>query len=191
MKLIILDRDGVINQDSDLYIKSPEEWIPLPGSLEAIARLNQWGYRVVVCTNQSGIGRGLYGMDTLNAIHDKMIKMASHAGGSIDAIFFCPHTNADNCDCRKPKAGMLKEIRLKPRIAAHDLDTKIKHVEEFLQKHDKVRVTVIFRGRENQHKDIGRGLLSSILERLASLAAAEGNIQTMGNRMSMTLIPKH
>jgi D-glycero-D-manno-heptose 1,7-bisphosphate phosphatase len=110
MKLIILDRDGVINQDSDLYIKSPEEWIPLPGSLEAIARLNQWGYRVVVCTNQSGIGRGLYGMDTLNAIHDKMIKMASHAGGSIDAIFFCPHTNADNCDCRKPKAGMLKEI---------------------------------------------------------------------------------
>jgi D-glycero-D-manno-heptose 1,7-bisphosphate phosphatase len=110
MKLIILDRDGVINRDSDLYIKSPEEWVPLPGSLEAIARLNQWGYRVVVCTNQSGIGRGLFGMDMLNAIHEKMIKAASHAGGSIDAIFFCPHTNADNCDCRKPKAGMFKEI---------------------------------------------------------------------------------
>ncbi len=110
MKLIILDRDGVINQDSDLYIKSPEEWIPLPGSLEAIARLNQWGYRIVVCTNQSGIGRGLFGMDVLNAIHDKMIKAASHAGGTIDAIFFCPHTNADNCDCRKPKPGMLREI---------------------------------------------------------------------------------
>jgi D-glycero-D-manno-heptose 1,7-bisphosphate phosphatase len=110
MKLIILDRDGVINQDSDLYIKSPEEWIPLPGSLEAIARLNQWGYRVVVATNQSGIGRGLFGMDTINAIHDKMIKAASHAGGSIDAIFFCPHTNADDCDCRKPKAGMFTEI---------------------------------------------------------------------------------
>jgi len=110
MKLIILDRDGVINQDSDLYIKSPEEWIPLPGSLEAIARLNQWGYRIVVCTNQSGIGRGLFGMDMLNAIHDKMIKAASHAGGTIDAIFFCPHTNADDCDCRKPKAGMLREV---------------------------------------------------------------------------------
>lgn len=110
MKLIILDRDGVINRDSDLYIKSPEEWIPLPGSLEAIARLNQWGYRVVVSTNQSGIGRGLFGMDTLNAIHDKMIKAASHVGGSIDAIFFCPHTNVDNCDCRKPKPGMFKEI---------------------------------------------------------------------------------
>ena len=110
MKLIILDRDGVINQDSDLYIKSPEEWIPLPGSLEAIARLNQWGYRIVVCTNQSGIGRGLFGMDVLNAIHDKMIKAAAHAGGTIDAIFFCPHTNADDCDCRKPKPGMLREV---------------------------------------------------------------------------------
>jgi len=109
-RLIVLDRDGVINQDSDLYIKSPDEWIPLPGSLEAIARLNQWGWRVVVCTNQSGIGRGLFGMDTLNAIHDKMIKAAAHAGGSIDAVFFCPHTNADACDCRKPKAGMLREI---------------------------------------------------------------------------------
>jgi len=110
MKLIILDRDGVINKDSDLYIKSPDEWVPLPGSLEAIARLNQWGYRVVVCTNQSGIGRGLFGMDTLNAIHEKMIKAAAHAGGAIDAIFYCPHTNNDNCNCRKPKPGMLEEI---------------------------------------------------------------------------------
>ena len=109
-KLIILDRDGVINHDSDLYIKSPEEWMPIPGSLEAIARLNQWGWRVVVCTNQSGIGRGLFGMDTMNAIHDKMIKSASHVGATIDAIFFCPHTNVDACECRKPKPGMLKEI---------------------------------------------------------------------------------
>lgn len=110
MKLIILDRDGVINYDSDQFIKSPQEWRPIEGSMEAIALLNQWGWRVVVCTNQSGIGRGLYGMDTLNAIHDKMIKAVAHVGGSIDAVFFCPHTNADNCDCRKPKPGMLKEI---------------------------------------------------------------------------------
>jgi D-glycero-D-manno-heptose 1,7-bisphosphate phosphatase len=109
-KLIVLDRDGVINHDSDLYIKSPEEWIPIPGSLDAIARLNQWGYRVVVCTNQSGIGRGLFGMDTLNAIHEKMIRAVAHAGGSIDAVFFCPHTNTDACNCRKPKPGMLMEI---------------------------------------------------------------------------------
>jgi len=110
MKLIILDRDGVINKDSDLYIKSPDEWIPIPGSPEAIAQLNQSGYRVVVCTNQSGIGRGLFGMDTLNAIHEKMIKTVAQAGGTIDAIFYCPHTNADQCACRKPKPGMLEEI---------------------------------------------------------------------------------
>jgi D-glycero-D-manno-heptose 1,7-bisphosphate phosphatase len=116
MKLIILDRDGVINHDSDLYIKSPEEWVPIPGSLEAIARLDQWGWRVVVCTNQSGIGRGLFGMDTLNAIHEKMIKAAAHIGGTIDAVFFCPHTNQDECDCRKPKPGMLQEIATRYNI---------------------------------------------------------------------------
>ena len=110
MKLIILDRDGVINHDSDLYIKSPDEWKPIAGSLDAIARLTQWGYRVVVATNQSGIGRGLFEMDTLNAIHDKMIKAVSQAGGRIDAVFFCPHTNADKCNCRKPRPGMFEEI---------------------------------------------------------------------------------
>ena len=110
MKLIILDRDGVINHDSDQYIKSPEEWKPIAGSLEAIARLTQWGWRVVVCTNQSGVGRGLFVMDTLNAIHDKMVRAVSQAGGRIDAIFFCPHTNADKCACRKPKPGMFEEI---------------------------------------------------------------------------------
>jgi D-glycero-D-manno-heptose 1,7-bisphosphate phosphatase len=105
MKLVILDRDGVINHDSDQYIKSPEEWKPIPGSLAAIARLNQAGYRVVVASNQSGVGRGLFETDTLMAIHDKMNKALAQVGGRIDAIFFCPHTNADNCDCRKPKTG--------------------------------------------------------------------------------------
>ncbi len=110
MKLVILDRDGVINADSDQYIKSPDEWRPLPGSLEAVARLTQWGYRVIVATNQSGVGQGLYEMDTLNAIHDKMMKAAAQVGGRFDAIFFCPHTNADNCNCRKPKPGLMQEI---------------------------------------------------------------------------------
>lgn len=109
-KLILLDRDGVINFDSELFIKSPDEWRPIPGSLDAIARLNQTGYRVVVATNQSGIGRGLFDMDTLNAIHEKMVKAVAQAGGRIDAVFFCPHTNADKCSCRKPKPGMLEEI---------------------------------------------------------------------------------
>jgi len=110
MKLVILDRDGVINHDSDQYIKSADEWKPIPGSLAAIARLNQAGYRVVVATNQSGVGRGLFETDTLIAIHDKMLKSLAQVGGRIDAIFFCPHTNTDNCECRKPKPGMLKEI---------------------------------------------------------------------------------
>ena len=110
MKLIILDRDGVINYDSDQFIKSPNEWKPIPGSLEAIARLVQADYRVVVATNQSGIGRGLFDMTTLNAIHDKMHKAAAQAGGRIDAVFFCPHAAQSNCACRKPQSGMLEEI---------------------------------------------------------------------------------
>jgi D-glycero-D-manno-heptose 1,7-bisphosphate phosphatase len=113
MKLVILDRDGVINYDSDHYIKSPDEWKPIPGSPEAIARLNQAGYRVVVATNQSGVGRGLFDMDTLNAIHEKMLRIVGQAGGKIDAIFFCPHTSADDCHCRKPRPGMLEEIGIR------------------------------------------------------------------------------
>jgi len=110
MKLIILDRDGVINHDSDQFIKSPDEWVPIPGSLEAIARLHQAGYRVVVATNQSGIARGLFNIVTLNAIHQKMHSAVKMVGGEIDAIFFCPHAADDHCDCRKPKPGLLQEI---------------------------------------------------------------------------------
>jgi D-glycero-D-manno-heptose 1,7-bisphosphate phosphatase len=110
MKLIILDRDGVINHDSDSFIKSPSEWVPIPGALEAIARLNQADYRVAVATNQSGVARGLFDIVTLNAIHHKLHGAAQQIGADIDAIFFCPHAAVDNCDCRKPKAGMLKAI---------------------------------------------------------------------------------
>lgn len=109
-KLVILDRDGVINVDSDAFVKSPEEWIPIPGSLEAIARLNQAGYRVAVASNQSGIGRGLFDMATLNAMHLKMHRAAAAVGGRIDAVFFCPHTAEDQCECRKPKPGLLQAI---------------------------------------------------------------------------------
>ena len=110
MKLIILDRDGVINHDSAAYIKSPEEWKPIPGSLEAIALLSQAGYRVLVATNQSGVGRGLFEMATLNAIHDKMHRALGLAGGRIDGIFYCPHAQDAGCNCRKPKPGLLEEI---------------------------------------------------------------------------------
>ena len=110
MKIVILDRDGVINFDSDHFIKSPAEWKPIPGSLEAIARLSQAGYHVVVASNQSGIDRGLFDMDTLNAIHDKMHRAVRAVGGRIDAIFYCPHAADSNCNCRKPKPGMFERI---------------------------------------------------------------------------------
>ncbi|NOY71374.1 MAG: D-glycero-beta-D-manno-heptose 1,7-bisphosphate 7-phosphatase [Gammaproteobacteria bacterium] len=110
MKLIILDRDGVINQDSDDFIKSPDEWLPIEGSLEAIAKLTQADYKVVVVTNQSGIARGFFDMDVLNNIHSKMIRLVADAGGVIDVVFFCPHSDAQNCTCRKPKAGMFEQI---------------------------------------------------------------------------------
>lgn len=106
MKTAILDRDGVINFDSPEYIKSPDEWLPIPGSLEAIARLNHEGWRVLVATNQSGVARGLYDMATLNAIHQKFHHLLAQAGGYVDAIFICPHGPADNCSCRKPLPGM-------------------------------------------------------------------------------------
>ena len=110
VKLIVLDRDGVINYDSEQFIKSPDEWRPIPGSLEAISRLNHAGFRVVVATNQSGLGRGLFDMATLIAINDKMHKALAQIGGRIDALFYCPHTADSACECRKPKPGMLIEI---------------------------------------------------------------------------------
>jgi len=110
MKLVILDRDGVINFDSAQFIKSPAEWKAIPGSLEAIARLNQAGFRVVVASNQSGVGRGLLDMSTLNEINGKMHKALAVAGGRVDAVFYCPHANDADCECRKPKPGMLHEI---------------------------------------------------------------------------------
>ncbi|HVJ73709.1 MAG TPA: D-glycero-beta-D-manno-heptose 1,7-bisphosphate 7-phosphatase [Casimicrobiaceae bacterium] len=108
-RLIILDRDGVINHDSDQFIKTPDEWRPIPGSLEAIARLSHAGYRVAVCTNQSGIGRGLFDMATLNAIHNRMHRALAQVGGRVDAVFFCPHTSEARCECRKPLPAMLVE----------------------------------------------------------------------------------
>jgi D-glycero-D-manno-heptose 1,7-bisphosphate phosphatase len=110
MKLIILDRDGVINEDSDAFIKTPDEWLPVPGSLEAIARLNRAGYIVTVATNQSGLSRGYFDLKTLSAIHRKMESMLFELGGRVDAVFYCPHGPKDDCECRKPKPGLLNDI---------------------------------------------------------------------------------
>jgi D-glycero-D-manno-heptose 1,7-bisphosphate phosphatase len=117
MKLLLLDRDGVINHDSDQYIKSPAEWKPIKGSIEAIARLTQAGWRIVIVTNQSGIARGLFDTSMLNSIHDAMHKSVLQAGGRIEAIFFCPHAADANCDCRKPKPGMLEEIERRLNVS--------------------------------------------------------------------------
>ena len=121
MKLVILDRDGVINFDSDQYIKSPEEWQPIPGSLEAIAQLTQCGWRIVVATNQAGVGRGLFDMATLNAMHGKMHRTVAQAGGRIEAIFYCPDTADSNSPCRKPRPGMLLAIGVRLNMPLEDV----------------------------------------------------------------------
>ncbi len=110
MKTIILDRDGVINEDSDAFIKSPDEWRPIPGSLEAIARLNHAGFRIAIATNQSGLARGLFDIEALNAIHAKLHDQLARVGGQIDLINFCSHGPDDGCACRKPLPGLLLGI---------------------------------------------------------------------------------
>ncbi|MGK0442871.1 MAG: D-glycero-D-manno-heptose 1,7-bisphosphate phosphatase [Pseudohongiellaceae bacterium] len=118
MKLIILDRDGVINQDSDAYVKNVDEWIPIDGSIDAIARLSKAGFTVVVTTNQSGLGRGLFTLQALDDMHEKMNTLVEEAGGNIDFILYCPHHPDDGCDCRKPKAGMIETLERSLGISA-------------------------------------------------------------------------
>ena len=110
MKLVILDRDGTINSDSDDFVKTPDEWMPLPGALEAIARLNHAGWHVVIASNQSGLGRGLFDVASLNAMHAKMHKMLAAVGGRVDAVFYCPHSAEERCTCRKPLPGLFEQI---------------------------------------------------------------------------------
>ncbi|MEN2394970.1 D-glycero-beta-D-manno-heptose 1,7-bisphosphate 7-phosphatase [Pseudomonas halotolerans] len=110
LKLLILDRDGVINHDSDAYIKSVEEWLPLPGSIEAIAQLSKAGWTVAVATNQSGIARGYYDLAVLEAMHERLRELVAEQGGEVGLIVYCPHGPDEGCDCRKPKPGLLKTI---------------------------------------------------------------------------------
>lgn len=120
-RFVILDRDGVINVDSDDYIKSPDEWLPIDGSLQAIADLYQHGYKVIVITNQSGVARGLFTLESLHAMHDKMQTLVLDAGGKLEAIYFCPHAPTAGCDCRKPATGMYTRF-------ADDYATELRHV---------------------------------------------------------------
>ena len=110
MKLVILDRNGTLNAHREDFVKSDLEWTPLPGSLEAVAKLNHAGWHVVIASNQSGLGRGLFDVASLNAMHAKMNKMLASVGGRVDAVFYCPHSPDENCDCRKPKPGLFLQI---------------------------------------------------------------------------------
>ncbi len=110
VKLVILGRDGILNHFRDDHVKAPEEWEPIPGAMEAVARLNHAGWHAVVATNQSGIGRGMIDMASVNAVHAHMLRQLMAVGGRIDAVFFCPHTPEDGCDCRKPQPGLMRDI---------------------------------------------------------------------------------
>lgn len=121
MNLIILDRDGTINEDRDDFVKTVDEWVPMPGTLEAIARLNHAGWQTVVATNQSGLGRGTFDMATLNAMHTKMNQLLAKQGGRIDAVFFCPHAPEDACGCRKPLPGLFEQIGERFGVALRDV----------------------------------------------------------------------
>ena len=137
MSIIVLDRDGVINYDSAGYVKSVDEWIPLPGSIVAIAELSRAGYQLVVATNQSGLARGLFDLDDLEAMHAKMRALVEDAGGEIAAIFYCPHGPDDNCRCRKPKAGLLDAIEAEFDTSLHDcylVGDKLKDLQVALAK---------------------------------------------------------
>ncbi|MEO8223214.1 MAG: D-glycero-beta-D-manno-heptose 1,7-bisphosphate 7-phosphatase [Gammaproteobacteria bacterium] len=109
-QIVVLDRDGVINRESPDFIRSPDEWLPLPGSIRAIAELNRAGFTVVVASNQSGVGRGLFSLETLEEIHARMRRTVEAAGGQLSGIFFCPHSPTDDCQCRKPRAGLMRQI---------------------------------------------------------------------------------
>lgn len=121
LKLVIVGRDGILNEYRDDHVKAPEEWVPLPGALDAVARLHHAGWHVVLATNQAGIGRGMIDMASLNAVHAHMMQLLQRAGGRIDAVFFCPHTPEDECDCRKPLPGMMKQIGQRYGVDLHNV----------------------------------------------------------------------
>jgi len=164
-RLVLLDRDGVINRDSKQYIKSVSEWEPLPGSIEAIAQLSQAGFAVVVITNQSGIGRGFFGVQTLAEIHAEMRSRVAAAGGEIAAIFFCPHRPGDGCDCRKPKPKLLE-------LAAAEFGVALKGVAFIGDKASDVEAAITVGARPIVVGDRAGELISDTVERCTDLAAA-------------------
>ncbi|HAN80714.1 MAG TPA: D-glycero-beta-D-manno-heptose-1,7-bisphosphate 7-phosphatase [Gammaproteobacteria bacterium] len=159
MPTIILDRDGVINHDSKNYIKSPDEWQPIDGSLVAIARLRTAGYKIAIATNQSGLGRGLFSQAALDAIHEKMVQQATASGGGFDMIAFCPHHPDANCECRKPKPGLLKAINAKFPLNA-DTDWLVGDTGNDLKAAQQmgIRAALVKTGKGNE--ELAKGVVS-------------------------------
>ncbi len=153
LKVVILDRDGVINRDSDDFIKSADEWHPIPGSLEAIARLSHAGYRVVVATNQSGIARGLFTIETLNGIHQKLHDQLARVGGQIDFIGFCPHGPDDGCECRKPKPGLFHQIGSRLNISLRGVPAIGDSLRDLLAAHEAGATPILVRSGKGRNTE--------------------------------------
>jgi len=174
MKLIILDRDGVINHDSPDYVKSPQEWTALPGSLDAIARLARADWRVVIASNQSGIARRLFSMQTLNAIHAKLRRELAEIGGAIDAIFVCPHGPQDECLCRKPRPGLFHDIARRYEVPLTNIPAVGDSLRDLQAAHLAGCAPILVR-TGNGEKTIQRGSLpqgTQIYDDLAAVASA-------------------
>lgn len=152
---IVLDRDGVINRDADDFIKSVAEWVPLPGSIEAIAKLSQAGYNLVVATNQSGLGRGLFDLDDLEAMHRKMENLIQDAGGNLAGIFYCPHTPQDNCNCRKPRSGLFDSIEVEfacDLSGAYAVGDSLRDLEVAIKKNCRPILVLTGKGKKTQEQ---------------------------------------
>lgn len=171
VRLIICDRDGVINADSDNYIRSPDEWLPLPGSIEALAKFSRAGYIVTVATNQSGIGRGLFAATVVEQMHWRLRRLVYAAGGCIDLICYCPHTPADNCDCRKPKDGLYQYIATVvdlPLSTALVIGDSRRDLEPALQHH--ARAALVKTGKGLRTMDNGLPAGVAVYDDLAAIA---------------------
>lgn len=174
MQLIILDRDGVLNQDSDEYVKSVDEWLPLPGSMEAVGRLCQAGYTIAIATNQSGIARGYFNLAELHAMHTKMEQLAADFGGHFAHIAYCPHGPDDQCSCRKPLAGLIHEIEQNLQVSAADawmIGDSIRDLEAGIKAGCKVALVRTGKGLKSEQKLAENGLENTpIFADLASFA---------------------
>lgn len=175
MRLLILDRDGVINEDSPDYVRSVDQWRPLPGSIEAIAALSRAGFEVVVASNQSGLARGFFSLDDLEAMHEKLVSLVEAAGGHVGGVFYCPHHPDENCDCRKPRTGLLDAIEREVGASVegcHFVGDSVKDVECALAKGALPLLVLTGNGESARAELLARGVTVTAYADLAAVARA-------------------